>query len=94
MMKKNHNEELIIKIGQGGFSTVEQLYGEELFKVGLEGFSTVDQLYGGLRLPESRTPARDRRGKESPPRTIDCTQAAKKYGGLVMMDGKREFSSR
>lgn len=85
-MEIHHHEELV-KIGQEGFSTVDQLYGEELFKVGIEGFSTVEQLYGGVRLPETRIPEHKKRGKEAPQRTIDCTQAAKKYGGLLMVDG-------
>lgn len=84
----NHHEDLT-KIAQEGFSTVEQLHVGDLVKIGREGFSTVEQLYGGGRWPENlppthKIPPYQKWGNEAP-RTIDCNEAAKKYGGLVMI---------
>ncbi|KAH6789440.1 hypothetical protein C2S51_004446 [Perilla frutescens var. frutescens] len=72
---------------------------ENLFKIGQEGFFAVDQLYnGGSRRPEHRPPTCQVSGpnpykkwcNEPPPTTINSNRTAKKYGGVVVMDGKRE----
>lgn len=68
---------------------------DQLLKIGQEGFFAVEQLYnrGGGR-PESRPPMlknphKSRKwGGEAPPRSIDCKEAAKTYGGLLVMDGE------
>ena len=84
-MTANHDNQIIIKIGQEG----EQLYGDNLVKIGQEGFSTVEQLYGKARWPD---PKREnllykKWGNEAPHKsTIDCYEAAKKYGGLVLVE--------
>lgn len=79
-MTANHDNKIVIKIGQEG---LEQLYGDNLVKIGQEGFSTVEQLYGKALRPDPKR----KWGNEAPHKsTIDCYEAAKKYGGLVLVE--------
>lgn len=67
---------------------------QNLLKIGQEGFFAVEQLYNGGGRPESRPPTlknphkNKKRGDEAPPRSIDCKEAAKKYGGLLVIDAE------
>lgn len=72
---------------------------ENLVKIGQEGFSMVDDFYGQTRRSESLPQTHENPVQKSYPkwrnvatsRTIDCNQAAKKYGGVVIMDGRRKY---
>lgn len=63
---------------------------DQLVKIGQEGFFAVEQLYnGGGGRPMPKIPHKSRKWVgEAPPRSIDCKEAAKKYGGLLVMDGE------
>ncbi|KAL8514990.1 hypothetical protein ACS0TY_013902 [Phlomoides rotata] len=69
---------------------------ENLVKIGEEGFCMLEDLYGQAKMLESLPQPQNagltkNRKKSATPRTIDCNQAAKKYGGVVIMDVKTEY---
>ncbi|KAL0348637.1 UNVERIFIED_CONTAM: hypothetical protein Sangu_1091500 [Sesamum angustifolium] len=66
---------------------------ENLVKIAQEGFALVEEFYSRSRRPE-RLPHENPVQKTYPvwrsfatPKTIDTYQAAKKYGGIVVLDG-------
>ncbi|KAK4405521.1 Exopolygalacturonase [Sesamum angolense] len=70
---------------------------ENLVKIAQEGFALVEEFYSRSRRPE-RLPHENPVQKTYPvwrsfatPKTIDTYQAAKKYGGIVVLDGRRKY---
>lgn len=72
---------------------------ENLVKIGQEGFSVMEDLFGQAKMLETLPEAHENRVKKSrsgwrksaASRTIDCNQAAKKYGGVVILDATSEY---
>ncbi|KAL0388832.1 UNVERIFIED_CONTAM: Polygalacturonase [Sesamum radiatum] len=70
---------------------------ENLVKIAQEGFALVEEFYSRSRRPE-RLPHENPVQKTYPvwrsfatTKTIDTYQAAKKYGGIVVLDGRRKY---
>lgn len=72
---------------------------ENLVKIGQEAFSIVEDFYGGRARAKSECPPdKDpvqkpypKRRNLPPPKTIDIFQAARKYGGVVIMEGRIKY---
>ncbi|KAI8561717.1 hypothetical protein RHMOL_Rhmol04G0362500 [Rhododendron molle] len=85
---KHHN---FVAYGRHFAQMARQADYDHLVKVGLEGFAMVDKLFGPERYQKQQQKYQQKQKPQMKQEVaIDCNEAAKLYGGMVVADFKRK----